>query len=109
MNMINDEYKYSDLTARIIKCAMAVHSYPGNGFMEVIYQRALEYEFLLEGLRYKRELELDIYYKDLPEPRGNRMVDFPVEEKVLAETKAIILLDDIHLAQVIQHIIVFIQ
>lgn len=105
--MINDEYKYSDLTARIIKCAMEVHSYLGNGFMEVVYQRALEYEFLLEGLRYKREFEMDIYYKDLPKPIGNRRVDFLVEEKVLVETKAIILLDDIHLAQAINYLEAF--
>ncbi|HMS35167.1 MAG TPA: GxxExxY protein [Ignavibacteria bacterium] len=105
--MINDEYKYSDLTARIIKCAMEVHSYLGNGFMEVVYQRALEYEFLLEGLRYKREIEMDIYYKDLTKPIGNRKVDFLVEEKVLVKTKAIILLDDIHLAQAINYLEAF--
>ena len=38
--MINEEYKYSELTSRIIKCAMTVHSKLGNGFQEVIYQRA---------------------------------------------------------------------
>ena len=105
--MIKEEYKYSELTARIIKCAMAVHSYLGNGFMEVIYQRALEYEFRFEGLNYKRELEMDIYYKDLLKPIGNRRVDFLVEEKVLVETKALILLDDIHLAQAINYLEAF--
>ena len=62
--MIKEEYKYSELNARIIKCTMTVYNYLGNGFMEVIYQRALEYDFRLEGLNYKRELEMDIYYKD---------------------------------------------
>ena len=75
--------------------------------MEVIYQRALEYEFRLEGLNYMRELEMDIYYNDLLKPIGNRRVDFLVEEKVLAETKALILLDDIHLAQSINYLEAF--
>lgn len=105
--MINEEYKYSELTSRIIKCAYAVHNYLGNGFQEVIYQRALEYEFSLEGLSYLRELEMDIYYKDLPKPIGNRRVDFLIDEKVLVETKAIILLDDIHLAQAINYLEAF--
>ena len=105
--MINEKYKYSELTSRIIKCAIAVHSYLGNGFQEVIYQRALAYEFILENLKYERELEMDIYYKDLQKPIGNRRVDFLIEDKVLVEIKAVILLDDIHLAQAINYLEAF--
>lgn len=47
---------------------------------------------------------MDIYYKDLLKPIGNWRVDFLVEEKVLVETKALILLDDIHLAQAINYL-----
>ena len=61
MNIINEEYKHSELTGGIIKCAMEVHSYLGNGFMEYIYQKALEYEFMLEGLNYKREQERNLF------------------------------------------------
>ncbi len=42
--MINEQYKYSELTGKIIKCAMTVHSILGNGFQEFIYQRALAIE-----------------------------------------------------------------
>ena len=42
--MINEQYKYSELTSRIIGCAMTVHKTLGNGFQEVIYQRALDIE-----------------------------------------------------------------
>jgi GxxExxY protein len=105
--MIKEEYKYSELTGRIIKCAMEVHNYLGNGFQEAVYQRALEYELLSENLRYGREIEKDIYYKDLEKPIGNRRIDFIIEEKVLVETKAIILLEDVHLAQAINYLEAF--
>lgn len=105
--MIKEEYKYSELTGNIIKCAYAVHNYLGNGFQEVIYQRALAYEFSLEGLSFQRELKMDINYKDLEKPIGKRRVDFFVEGKVLVELKAVILLDDIHLAQALNYLEAF--
>ncbi|MDQ3020179.1 MAG: GxxExxY protein [Bacteroidota bacterium] len=105
--MIKEEYKYSELTSRIIKCAMAVHNYLGNGFQEVIYQRALAYEFTLEGLSFVRELEMDIFYKELQKPIGTRRVDFLVEEKILVELKAIILLEKVNLAQAINYLEAF--
>jgi GxxExxY protein len=105
--MIKEEYKYSELTSRIIKCAFAVHNYLGNGFQEVIYQRALAFEFTKEGLKFEREFEMDIYYKNMDKPIGNRRVDFLVEEKVPVEIKAIILLEDVHLAQAINYLEAF--
>jgi GxxExxY protein len=78
-----EEYKHSDLTHKIIGCAMQVHSFLGNGFQELIYQRALAIEFAKAGLNYQRELEVDIYYKDVLEPIGTRRVDFLVEGTVL--------------------------
>jgi GxxExxY protein len=105
--MIKEEYKYSELTSRIIKCAFAVHNYLGNGFQEVIYQRALAFEFTKEGLKFEREFEMDIYYKNMDKPIGNRRVDFLVEEKVPIEIKAIILLEDVHLAQAINYLEAF--
>jgi len=61
--MINMAYKYSDITAKIIGSAMEVHKILGNGFQEVIYQRALEMEMALQGLSFAREFEMPIFYK----------------------------------------------
>ena len=59
---MDEEYKYKDLTVKIIGCAMQVHSFLGNGFPEVVYQRALALEFEQAGISFQRELEMDIYY-----------------------------------------------
>ena len=77
----------NDITHKIIGCAMAVHSTLGNGFQEVIYQRALAIEMSLAGLQYVREMEMPIYYRD--EQIGTRRVDFFVENCVMVELKAI--------------------
>jgi GxxExxY protein len=75
--MINEQYKYSELTAKIIGCAMTVHKTLGNGFQEVIYQRALAIEMKLAGIEFRREFEMPIYYRG--EHIGTRRVDFLVE------------------------------
>jgi len=90
-------FKYEDITQRIIGCAMKVHSTLGNGFQEVIYQRALEIEMSIEGLKFEREKEMPIIYRG--RKIGTRRVDFFVEEKVMVELKALIQLEDVHLAQ----------
>ncbi|RMG50643.1 MAG: GxxExxY protein [Gammaproteobacteria bacterium] len=95
---------HGDLTHKIIGCAFEVHKYLGNGFQEVIYQRALAYEFRKAGLSFARELEQDIFYKDLEEPIGTRRADFVVEGKVLVELKALIKLEDVHIAQVLNYL-----
>ena len=99
------EYKYSDITGKIIGCAMKVHSTIGNGFQEVIYQRALEIEMKIERLKFSRELEMPIYYRD--SEIGTRRVDFLVENKVLVELKALIQLEDVHLAQALNYLEAF--
>ena len=100
--MIKEEYKYSELTSRIIKCAMIVHSTLGNGFQEVIYQRALEIELRLAGILFIREFEMPIYYRG--EQIGTRRVDFLVENIISVELKAITKLEDVHLAQAINYL-----
>lgn len=100
--MIKKEYKYSELTSKIIGCAMTVHSELGNGFQEVIYQRALEIEMNLQGLDFTREQEMPVYYKTFH--IGTRRVDFLVEGVVSVELKAIIDLQDVHLAQAINYL-----
>ena len=72
---------YEDLTKRIIGCAIEVHKRLGNGFQEVIYQRALEIEMTLSGLEFSRELEMSIFYRE--SQIGTRRVDFFVEEKII--------------------------
>lgn len=92
-----NEYKYQEITEKIIGAAMKVHSFLGNGFQEVIYQRALEIELKDSGLRFARELSMPIFYKG--QQIGERRVDFFVEEKIMVELKAIIQLENVHLAQ----------
>ncbi|WP_419701067.1 GxxExxY protein [Mucilaginibacter sp. NFX135] len=94
--------EFNDCTSKIIGCAMRVHSALGNGFQEVIYQRALEIELRDEGLAYQREMEMPIYYKD--EHIGTRRVDFFVESEIMVELKAIIDLGDTQLAQGINYL-----
>ena len=100
--MINEQYKYSELTSKIIGCAMTVHKALGNGFQEVIYQRALEIEMRLVGIAYSREFEMPIFYRD--EQIGTRRVDFLVEGLISVELKAIIKLEDVHFAQAINYL-----
>lgn len=98
----NEKYPLSDLTGRIIKCCIEVHNHLGNGFQEIIYQRALAIEFALQGLNFQREFEMPLFYKG--ELIGTRRVDFFVEDKIMVEIKAIIQLEDVHLAQAINYL-----
>lgn len=99
---MHEELKHNDITRKIIGCAMQVHTNLGNGFQEVIYQRALEIEMALEGIAFEREKEMSIYYKGFP--IGERRVDFFVENLIMVELKAIIVLEDVHLAQAINYL-----
>ena len=99
-----EELKYGDITQKIIGASFEVHKFLGNGFQEVIYQRALAFEMSQTGLDFVREIEQDIYYKNLSEPIGTRRADFVVEGKVLVELKAIIELEDVHVAQVLNYL-----
>lgn len=100
--MINEKYKYSELTGKIIGAAMEVHKYLGNGFQEVIYQRALSIELNMQGLKHEREKEMPLSYKGYD--IGKRRVDFFIEEKIMLEIKAVKQLEDVHLAQAINYL-----
>lgn len=89
--------QHEELTHRIIGAAMKVHATLGNGFQEVIYQRALELEMPYHQLCFVRELEMPIYYRN--QQIGTRRVDFFVEDLVMVELKALVQLEDVHLAQ----------
>ena len=94
--------KYSEITGKIIGCAMSVHSKLGNGFQEVIYQRALAIEFKKANLDFVREMEMIIYYDG--EEIGNRRVDFFVEGLIMVELKALTQLEKVHLSQALNYL-----
>jgi len=98
------DLKYKDITEKIIGASFEVHKFLGNGFQEVIYQRSLAWELTQAGLSFAREIEQEIFYKELPEPIGTRRADFVVEEKVLVELKAVKEIEDVHLAQVLNYL-----
>ena len=91
------ELRHADITEKIIGASFDVHNFVGNGFQEVIYQRCLEIELTNTGLSCIREKEQTIYYNGANV--GTRRADFIVEEKMIVELKALIRLEDVHLAQ----------
>jgi len=94
--------KHKELTYKIIGCAMEVHKHLGNGFQEVIYQRALAIEMKMQGIEFSREHEMEIKYKEYE--IGTRRVDFFVEGTIMVEIKALINLEDVHLAQAMNYV-----
>jgi GxxExxY protein len=94
-----------DLTYKVIGCAMKVHSTLGNGFQEVIYQRALEIEFNRNNISFEREKSMDIFYEG--EYIGNRRVDFMIEDSLIVELKALIKLEPVHLAQGLNYLVAY--
>ena len=93
--------KHEEITHKIIGCAMKVHSTLGNGFQEVIYQRALAIEMEKQGLGFQREMEMTIFYEGID--IGTRRVDFFVEENIMVELKALINLEEVNLAQAMNY------
>ena len=97
---MNDE-----LTYKVIGCAMKVHNTLGNGFQEVIYQRCLAIELEKASVAFMREVEQTIYYEGINV--GTRRADFVVEGKIIVELKAVINLEDVHLAQAKNYVIAY--
>jgi GxxExxY protein len=95
-------FKYVELTERIIGAAIEVHNFLGNGFQELIYQRALAEELILRGIEFQREPSMNVYYKD--KLIGERRVDFLIFSKISVELKAIIKLENVHFAQAINYL-----
>jgi GxxExxY protein len=96
------DFKFGEITEKIIGAAFRVHNSLGCGFQEVIYQRAMELELKLISLEYLREFEMPIFYLD--QQIGTRRVDFFVESKISVELKALTKLEDVHLAQAINYL-----
>ncbi len=99
---MSERYKYSDITGSVIGSAMNVHTEIGPGFPEVIYQRSLALELKDQGVNYKRESAIPLYYKG--KPVGKRRVDFIVEDKILVELKAVSELNKTHYNQILNYL-----
>jgi GxxExxY protein len=100
--MADEELKYSAITGKVIGCAMEVHTFLGNGFQEVIYQRSLAYEMELQKIGFAREYEMPVVYKE--KQVGSRRVDFLVENLICVEIKALIQLEKVHMAQALNYL-----
>ncbi len=100
--VVKEEFKYSEITFKVLASAFEVHKILGNGFQELIYQRALAEEMSLRNLSFQREFEMSIFYKE--NHIGTRRVDFLIENVISVELKAIIKLEDVHLAQAINYL-----
>ncbi len=98
---VNDEYRFSDLTARIIAAALEVHKALGPGFEEVIYQRALALELPAHGLSFSREVWIDVHYKGVKV--GRKRVDFVIEG-VMVELKAKAEIENAHFVQALSYL-----
>ena len=93
------------LTFDIIGCALKVHNTLGNGFQEVIYQRCLAIELQRAGIEFAREIDQNIYYEGIYV--GTRRADFVVDNKVIVELKALVNLEDVHLAQAKNYVVAY--
>lgn len=96
---------FDEITYKINGCAMKVHRTLGNGFQEVIYQRCLAIELERAGLGFEREKEQDIFYEGIHV--GTRRADFIVEDEIVVELKALIGLEDVHLAQAKNYVVAY--
>lgn len=100
MANINDKLTYD-----VIGCAMKVHNSLGNGFQELIYQRCLAIELDNSKIKFGREVDQPIFYNDVMV--GSRRVDFVIEDRIIVELKALIKLEDVHIAQAKNYVVAY--
>ena len=94
-----------EITYKVIGCSMTIHNTLGNGFQEVIYQRCLAIELERAGLSFAREKEQPIFYEKIQV--GTRRADFIVEDRIIVELKAVINLENVHLAQAKNYVVAY--
>ena len=82
---------------------MNVHTELGSGFLEQVYQEALEYEFIKANIPYKREVHLKIKYKDIY-LKKDYIADFICYDKIIVELKTVSDITDIHKYQVLNYL-----
>ena len=96
-------YFYSDLTGKIINCAIEVHKDLGPGLLESAYEECLAYELRCAGLNIERQKPVPIVYKDVKLDCGYR-IDILVEDTVVVELKSIDELNPVHEAQILTYL-----
>ncbi len=96
------ESLFKQITLRILEAAIEVHRVIGPGFLEQIYEEALAHEFELRGIKYERQKQISVTYKDII--AGEHRLDFLVEGEVVVELKAVKELDDVHMAQTMSYL-----
>ena len=100
---MDNKYLYQELTGRIIHCCMDVHNELGCGFLEKVYQEALEIVLKEEGINYEREKHLPIQFRGTI-LQCDYIADFVIDNKVIVELKAVSALDSLFEAQVINYL-----
>jgi len=86
--LMTEDFPFKEETHQIIGLCMEVHKHLGHGFLEIVYKDAIEYEFRITGVSYKREKEFDIAYKNIILPHKFN-ADFVVFENIILEVKAV--------------------
>ena len=97
------ENKYSELTGKIISCAIEVHKALGPGLLESAYEECLAYELRNAGLKVERQKPLPVVYKEIRLDCGYR-IDILVEDAVIVEMKSVDALIPVHEAQILTYL-----
>jgi len=97
------ELQIDEITGKIIGAAMEVHKGLGPGLLESTYEECLTYEISKLNLKYQRQIDLPVLYKDMKLDCGYRL-DLVVEDEVLVELKSVEKLLPIHEAQLITYL-----
>lgn len=100
--VVLDDYKHSEITSKIIGCAISVHNALGAGFIEKVYENALSLELTIQGHSVKQQHPIAVYYRDLVV--GEYTADLVVDDKVIVELKAVTSLAPIHEVQLVHYL-----
>lgn len=100
--MRNEDYKYSDITSKVIKAFFKVYNSLGFGFLERVYENAMFIELNNMGLNVEKQKRLTVYYEN--QQKGNYFADFLIEVKVIIELKAVERLIEEHELQIINYL-----
>ena len=103
MGLVSEEFLFKEECYQIIGAAMEVHNQLGSGFLEAVYQEALEYEFDSLSIPYECQEVLDVQYKDVVLNK-KYIADFVCYDEILVEIKALQGLLPEHTAQVINYL-----